>query len=146
MLYCKIKKISETAIIPTKATGGSAGFDFYTDTSEPVVIYPHETVMLTTGIALEIPEGYFGAIYPRSGISTKRGLRLANCVAVIDSDYRGAVGVPIHNDTNESKYVQPHERVAQIVFQKVEPIGIAEVDELSETKRGSGGFGSTGET
>lgn len=143
-MIVKVKRNGETAILPTKATEGSAGFDLYADISEPVVVRPHETVMLSTGIALEIPEGYFGAIYPRSGISTKRGLRLANCVGVIDSDYRGAVGVPIHNDTNESKYVQPYERVAQIVFQKCEPIEIYEAEELSDTDRGVGGFGSTG--
>lgn len=140
----KVKKISETAIIPKKATDGSAGFDLYANIDKEVKIHPHETVMLSTGIVFEIPKGYFGAIYPRSGISSKRGIRIANCVGVIDSDYRGIVGLPMHNDTDFLGYVKPYERVAQIIFQKYEKVKLIESEKLSDTERGTGGFGSSG--
>lgn len=144
-LQVKVKKVSETAILPTKATEGSAGFDLYADIDKEALIHPHDTLLLSTGLAFEIPKGYFGAIYPRSGISSKRGVRLANCVGVIDSDYRGVVGLPMHNDCDSSRYVKPHERVAQIIFQKYDEVELIETNELSETDRGTGGFGSTGE-
>lgn len=140
----KIKKTSLTAIIPQRQTIGSAGYDLYVDINAPVEIKPHETVMLQSGIAFEIPKGYFGAVYARSGLSTKQGIRPATCVSIIDSDYRGSVGVPLHNDTNETKIIQPGERVAQIVFQKAPDVELVLVDSLSETERGNNGFGSTG--
>ena len=140
----KIKRVTETAIIPESKTNGSAGFDLCVDTDRIIEVPPHETVMLWTGIAFSIPKGYFGAIYARSGLSVKDGLRPATCVSVIDSDYRGNVGVPIHNDTNVMKIISPHERVAQIVFQKVHHPKLELVDKLDETERGDNGFGSTG--
>lgn len=140
----KVKKVSETAVIPTKGSDGAAGFDLYADIDEAVMIRPHETVVIPSNIAFEIPKGYFGAIYARSGLSTKFGLRPSTCVSVIDSDYRGAVGLPIHNDTNDPKVVCPHERVAQIVFQKHLEADFELVGELEDTDRGIGGFGSTG--
>lgn len=140
----KIKRMSETAIIPKKASAGAAGFDLYIDSAEPVVIPPHCTVMVQSGIAMAIPEGYFGAIYARSGLSTKQGIRPATCVSVIDSDYRGSIGLPLHNDTDVERIVQPFERVAQIVFQKHLNADFEAVDELDETERGNGGFGSSG--
>ena len=140
----KIKKVTDSAIIPKRSSDGAAGYDLSVDTSEPITIKPHETVMVQSNIAFEIPKGYFGAIYARSGISTKRGLRPATCVSVIDSDYRGSVGLPIHNDSEEVRVVQPHERVAQIVFQKALDVDLELVDSLEETDRGDSGFGSTG--
>ena len=141
----KIKKVTETAILPTKGTEGSAGYDLYVDSDEDIMIHPHRTEMLQTNIAFEIPKGYFGAVYARSGISTKRGLRPATCVSVIDSDYRGSVGVPIHNDTDGIRFVDAHERVAQIVIIPIPDVELVLVDELSDTGRGTGGFGSSGE-
>jgi dUTP pyrophosphatase len=93
---------------------------------------------------MAIPNGYFGGIYPRSGLATKRSVRMANCVGVIDADYRGNVIVPLHNDSNELVTIEPHERVAQLIIQKYEPIEFIEVEDLDETERGEGGFGSTG--
>jgi dUTP pyrophosphatase len=140
----KIKKVTETAIVPTKGTEGSAGFDLYVDSDEVVTIPPHGTAMLQTNIAFEIPRGYFGAVYARSGVSTKRGLRPATCVSVIDSDYRGSVGVPLHNDTDEPRIVLKYERVAQMVITPIPEVELVLVDNLSDTERGTGGFGSSG--
>lgn len=140
----KIKKTSETATIPQKMSGEAAGYDLYADNEQPITIKPHETVLIPSGIAFEIPKGYFGAIYARSGLSTKQGLRPATCVSVIDSDYRGTVGLPIHNDTNEEKVIQPHERVSQIIFQKHLECELELVDSLGETERADNGFGSSG--
>lgn len=140
----KIKKLTETAKIPTRATDGSVGYDLFVDVDSKVIIKPHETVMLPSNIAMEIPRGYFGAIYARSGLSTKQGLRPATCVSVIDSDYRGGIGLPIHNDTDEERIINPYERVAQLVIQEAYTPEIEVVDELSETDRGSDGFGSSG--
>lgn len=139
-----VKKMTPTAIVPKVHSLGAAGFDLCADIEEAIVIPPHETVMISSGLAFEIPEGYFGAIYARSGISTKRGLRPANCVGVIDSDYRGPVGLPLHNDTDEERIVEPHERVAQMILQETFSVLLDEVDELGDTERGIGGFGSTG--
>lgn len=140
----RVKRVSPTAILPKQQTAGAAGIDLCADLPEDVVINPHETVMISSGLAFEIPAGYFGAIYARSGLSTKRGLRPANCVGVIDSDYRGPVGLPLHNDTDEVRVVQPGDRVAQMVIQEAFGVILEEAEELSETERGSGGFGSTG--
>lgn len=145
MMPVKIKKVTETAIIPTKGSAGSAGYDLYVDSDEVITIPPHKTVMLQTNIAFEIPRGYFGAVYARSGVSTKRGLRPATCVSVIDSDYRGSVGVPLHNDTDEDRIVLSYERVAQMVITPIPEVELVLVDELPDTDRGTGGFGSTGE-
>ncbi len=139
----KIKLLDSKATFPTKGTEDSAGYDLYT--TSRAMLWPSDTKMLKTGIAMEIPKGYFGAIYPRSGLSTKQGVRLANCVAVIDSDYRGEICVPLHNDSTVKREIKEGERVAQIVIQKYEDVGFEQVEELSDTERGSGGFGSTGE-
>lgn len=141
----RIKRLSETATLPTRASEGSAGYDLYVDIDKPVVIPHNATRMLTTNIAFEIPDGYFGAIYARSGLSTNHSVRPANCVGVIDSDYRGAVGVPLHNDSYVMPYtVHPGERVAQMIIMRAPEIELVESDELSETDRGKGGFGSSG--
>ena len=107
-------------------------------------IAPHTAVRINTGIAMEIPEGYFGALYARSGISTKYGLRPANCVGVIDSDYRGDIIVVLRNDTAIPQYIKDGDRIAQVVFQKYEEATFNEVENLADTKRGDGGYGSTG--
>ena len=140
----KVKKTTETAVMPERHSIGAAGYDLCVDSDEPIVIPPHSTVLVQSGIAFEIPKGYFGAIYARSGISTREGIRPSTCVSVIDSDYRGSVGLPLHNDTDFERTIKPYERVAQIVFQKALIVGLELVDELEETERGSNGFGSSG--
>lgn len=144
MIYVRVKRLTETAKMPTRGSAFAAGFDLYADTTEDIVVYPGEVVPFYTGLAMEIPDGYFGAVYPRSGLATKSGLRLPHCVGVIDSDYRGNVGVPLRNDSDSPVTVLAHERIAQIVFQKCENVGLYEADELSTTERGAGGFGSSG--
>lgn len=132
--------------MPTKATQGSAGFDLYVDLGEKpfIRIKPGESQRLSTGIALAIPEGYFGAIFARSGLATNQGLRPPNCVGVIDSDYRGEVGVGLCNDSGEVRVIENGQRVAQLVVIPCPDVEIEEVVELPETDRGAGGFGSTG--
>lgn len=140
----KVKRVTTTAVVPERKTMGAAGFDLSADIDEPVTIKPHATEMIYSGLAFSIPRGYYGAIYARSGLSVKEGLRPATCVSVIDSDYRGNVGLPMHNDTDTAKVIKPHERIAQIVFQKAWTPELVQVDSLEETERGSNGFGSTG--
>ena len=141
----KIKKLSENATLPSRGSEYAAGYDLYAD--EAITVPSHKTVKVHTGIAMAIPEGYFGAIYARSGLATKQGLRPANCVAVIDADYRGEILVPLHNDgidTSYAKVINKGERIAQIVIQPYLAVEWDEVGELPETGRGEGGFGSTG--
>lgn len=140
----RVRKLTETAVLPTRSTEGSAGYDLYVDIDKEVVIPPHNTAMLHTNIAVEIPRGYFGAVYARSGLSAKQGLRPSTCVSVIDSDYRGEIGLPVYNDSEHYQTIQPHERVAQMVIQPYIAPDLEEVDELDETDRGSSGFGSSG--
>lgn len=139
----KIKLVSPNAVVPTYGSKCAAGMDLYS--SDTYSIAPGETVLVHTGISMEIPDGYFGAIYPRSGLATKRGLRLANCVGVVDSDYRGEIIVALHNDSTETQSVELRDRIAQMVIQPYErPQVFDVVNELSDTERGSGGFGHTG--
>lgn len=138
----KVKRLYEEALLPTKATEGSAAFDLYAYTEAP--LEPGETFKYKTGIAIEIPEGRVGLIFPRSGLSTKFGIRLSNCVGVIDSDYRGEIIVALHNDGDESYMINRGDRIAQLMIVDIPKIGIEEVAELSDTKRGIGGFGSSG--
>lgn len=140
----KIKRLRDTATIPTRGSEQAAGYDLYADVQEPVVIKSHQTVKVGTGLAFEIPEGYFGAIFARSGLATKQSLRPANCVGVCDSDYRGEYIVPLHNDSDEEKVIQPKDRIAQLVVMPYLAVEFDEVEELDETERGAGGFGSTG--
>lgn len=144
----KIKRLNKNAIIPTKGSIGSAGWDLYACLNEKVEIPAGKTVKIGTGLAIAMPQGFFGAIFARSGLATKKGLRPANCVGVGDSDYRGEYIVALHNDSDTTQVVEPGERIAQLIFLPYcEPLGgsaFEEVDSLDETERGSGGFGSTG--
>lgn len=143
-----IKKLQDNAVIPARGSGSAAGCDLYACSNHRggCVIQPHQTVKVNTGIAVEIPEGYFGAVFARSGLASKKGLRPANCVGVIDSDYRGEILVALHNDTDTKQIFADGERIAQLVIMPYLPVEFCEVDELSETERGAGGFGSTGTT
>ena len=139
----KIKLVSENAVVPTYGSWSAAGMDLYA--CDSYTIAPGETVLVHTGINMEIPYGYFGAIYPRSGLATKRGLRCANCVGVVDADYRGEIMVALYNDSAMTQAVELHDRIAQMVIQPyARPQMFEVVNELSETERGSGGFGHTG--
>ena len=145
-MYVRFKKLTATAHEPTHGSSWAAGYDLYADLSSSIMIEPGETKVIKTNIAVEIPAGYFGGIYPRSGLSTKQGLTLINCVGVIDADYRGDIRIPLINLSRQWRIIDPGERVAQIIVQPCERVQWAEVPELSDTDRGSGGFGSTGRT
>lgn len=140
----KIKKLDERAKIPTYGTEFSAGADVYALGGDPITIEAHSTVMVHTGLALEIPEGYAGLIFARSGLASKRGLAPANKVGVIDSDYRGECMVALHNHTDSPVTIEGGERVAQLCIVPFLKAEFSEADELSDTVRGEGGFGSTG--
>lgn len=139
------KILREDAITPTRGSTAAAGYDLYVPRDENGIGLPaHETKLIDIGIAIELPEGTFGAIFARSGLATKQGLRPANCVGVIDSDYRGEIKVALHNDSNEHRVVSGGERIAQLVVIPYLNVELFEADELSDTERGEGGFGSTG--
>ena len=140
----KIKRLNSNAKIPHRGSEGAAGYDLYACINEPYIITPHTTKKVETGLSIEIPHGYFGAIFARSGLATKKGLRPANAVGVCDIDYTGEYIVALHNDTNIPQTVEPNERIAQLVFIPYITDTWQEVDELENTARGEGGFGSTG--
>ena len=139
-----IKKLTETAIIPTRQHEGDAGYDLYADIQELIIINPHMTEMIHTVIAIEVPDGYFGAVFARSGTASRQGLRPANCVGVCDSRYRGEYMVALHNDSNTARIIYPKDRIAQLIVMPYLNVEFNEVDELSDTERGDDGFGSTG--
>ena len=139
----RIKKLDERAILPTYGTEYSAGADLY-NLPVSVEIAPHTTVLIHTGVATEIPEGYCGLIFARSGLATKRGLAPANKVGVIDADYRGEIMVALHNHSDNMATVDPGERIAQMIITPVLTPAYEDVDELTDTDRGTGGFGSPG--
>ena len=139
-----IKKLNENATVPTYGSACSAGADLYACEAGGVTIEAGCTVLVHTGIAMAIPEGYVGLVYARSGLATKRGLAPANKVGVIDSDYRGEVMVALHNHGDKAQTVENGERIAQIVFTPYVAADFDVVDELDDTERGEGGFGSTG--
>ena len=139
-----IQLLNNLAKVPTRGSEYAAGYDLYAATDYIIDIAPHSTVKIGTGIAMELPEGTFGAIFARSGLATKKGLRPANCVGVCDSDYRGEYIVPLHNDTNEIMSIEPGERIAQLIIMNFNPIEFNVVDSLSSTERGDSGFGSSG--
>ena len=140
----KIKKLDPLAKTPSYGSVCAAGADLYAFEKGEVTIKPGETKVIHTGIAMEIPDGYVGLVYARSGISIKRGLAPANKVGVIDSDYRGEIMVALHNHSDEDQTIADFERIAQIVIAPYITANFVEADELDETVRGAGGFGSTG--
>ena len=140
----KVKKLRPGAHLPTYGTKFSAGADLYACLEEPVTIAPGETKKIPTGLAMEIPVGFAGLIYARSGLGTKQGLAPANKVGVVDSDYRGEFMVFLHNHSAEKRTVSHGDRVAQLLVTPVFTPGFEEADELTDTARGAGGFGSTG--
>ena len=140
----QFKRLNNDAILPKRGSEEAAGYDLFANISNAIEIKPHETVKILTGIAVAIPKGYFGGIFARSGISTKKGLRPANCSGVIDSDYRGEIIVALHNDTDKVQIVESNERIAQLIIIPCLEFEIEEVSELEVTERGEGGFGSTG--
>jgi dUTP pyrophosphatase len=140
----RIKKLNDNAVIPTYGTEFSAGADLYALPGDDIVIPAHTTVMIHTGLSMEIPEGYAGLIFARSGLASKRGLAPANKVGVVDPDYRGEFMVALHNHTDEEKTVAGGERVAQLVIVPFITADFELASELSDTVRGEGGFGSTG--
>lgn len=139
-----VKILNEYAHLPTRGSEYAAGYDLYAAIEKTIIIQPHSTVKIGTGLAFELPENTFAAIFARSGLATKEGLRPANCVGVCDSDYRGEYIVAIHNDTDEPQVITPKERIAQMVLLPFIPMEFTKLENLSETDRGSGGFGSTG--
>lgn len=142
-----IMRLTKTAILPLRATDGSAGFDLFADIPDAVTILPRHTIKIGTGICLEITDNNIvGLVYSRSGLSTKFGITLANCVGVIDSDYRGEVIIALHNSSEFAYEIQPAERVAQLVLTPIITPKIVEVTSVENTDRGSNGFGSTGKT
>ncbi len=140
----KIKRLDENAVIPAYGSDFAAGADLYYAGKESVVIEPHKTCLVHTGLAMEIPEGIVGLVFARSGLASKRSLAPANKVGVIDSDYRGEVMVALHNHSDIPQTIEAGERVAQIAFMPYFAADFEEVEELGDTTRGTGGFGSTG--
>ena len=140
----RIKKLLPEAKLPAYGSAYAAGADLYALTEHAVRIGSSETAIVHTGLAAEIPEGYVGLIYARSGLATKKGLAPANKVGVIDSDYRGEIRVALHNHTKYEQSIEPYERIAQLVIVPYVYAEYEEAEELSETVRGEGGFGSTG--
>ncbi len=164
-LNLKIKRLTETATLPTKAHDTDACFDIYADIpneeysyvyrdsssgyqsikkTKGVAIQPHQTVLIPTGFATEIPHGFWGAIFARSGLASKQGLRPAQGVPVIDEPYRGQWMIPLHNDSEETRVIHHGDRICQFMLLPYFQTTITEVDELDSTDRGEGGFGSTG--
>lgn len=141
----KFVKLTPIAKEPTRGSLCSAGYDLSAAIDSTVTIAPHTTVKIGTGLAVELPDNTFGAIYARSGIASKEGLRPANCTGVVDSDYRGEIVVALHNDSDVMRIVEPGERIAQLVVQPYVSVEFDEAETLSTTDRGSGGFGSTGQ-
>lgn len=143
-MQIQIKKLREGAQLPTRGSEKAAGYDLYACLDEAVTILPHTTAKIGTGLALAVPDGYFGAVFARSGLAAKQSLRPANCVGVCDADYRGEYIVALHNDGEVERVVAPGDRIAQLVVMPFLSVEFDEVAELDETERGAGGFGSTG--
>lgn len=141
----KIKKVRENARIPARATVGSAGADLYACIDEPIVIQPGNLVKIPTGIAVELPDNNMGAfLFARSSLGVKHGITLSNSVGVVDSDYRGEICVGLCNVSSEPYTIEPEERIAQMVIMPVICAEFILSEELSDTQRGEGGFGSSG--
>ena len=140
----QVKKLKDNAQLPSRGSAYAAGYDLYACLDEAITIASGETVKVGTGLSIAVPEGYFGAIFARSGLAAKEGLRPANCVGVADSDYRGEYIVALHNDSSVTRTVTPGERIAQLVIMPFLSVTFEEAQELDATERGEGGFGSTG--
>lgn len=140
----EIKKVKENAIIPTYGTENAAGADLYACIEEDMIFSPHETKLVPTGLSFALPIGYAGLIYARSGLASKRHLAPANKVGVVDSDYRGEVMVALHNHSNGEQRIEPQERIAQFIITPYLKANFIEVEDLGDSERGAGGFGSTG--
>ena len=143
-MVIQLKKLKENALLPTRGSEYAAGYDLYACLEEDVLIAPGQTVKIGTGLAVAVPEGFFGAVFARSGLASKEGLRPANCVGVCDSDYRGEYIIALHNDSGMERIVRHGDRIAQLVILPFLPAEFEECDSLPETARGAGGFGSTG--
>ena len=143
-MIVKVKKLAENAVLPTYGSPQAAGADLYALVEGDVTIAAGETFLVPTGLSVEIPEGYVGLIYARSGLATKKGLAPANKVGVIDSDYRGEVKVALFNQSGKPQTITQGERIAQLVIAPFLSVTYEEAEELSSTDRGAGGFGSTG--
>lgn len=140
----KIKRVRDKAIVPSHGSNDAAGYDLYACLEAPVSIRPHQTVLIGTGWAMEFPVGLVALLYARSGLASKQGLRPANCVGVVDADYRGEYMVALHNDSEEMRVVNHGDRIAQMVLTSYFAMNYVETNELDSTERGAGGFGSTG--
>lgn len=140
----KFVKLKDGAQVPSHGSEYAAGYDLYACLNESVTINPHCAVKIGTGLAIQPPPGHFGAVFARSGLATKQGLRPANAVGVCDVDYTGEYIVALHNDSEEARIVNPGDRIAQLVFIPYIAVDFTEVDTLDETDRGADGFGSTG--
>ena len=143
-MVIQLKKLKENALLPTRGSEHAAGYDLYACLEEDVLGAPGQTVKIGTGLAVAVPEGFFGAVFARSGLASKEGLRPANCVGVCDSDYRGEYIIALHNDSGMERTVRHGDRIAQLVILPFLPAEFEECDSLPETARGAGGFGSTG--
>ena len=146
MSMVQIKKLRGNAVLPVRGSAFAAGYDLCAclEGDETVIIPPHHTVKIGTGLAFALPECTFGAVFARSGLASKQDLRPANCVGVVDSDYRGECFIALHNDGTQERTIRHGDRIAQLVLLPFLPMEFEEVDALSETARGEGGFGSTG--
>ena len=143
-MVIQLKKLKENALLPTRGSEYAAGYDLYACLEEDVLIAPGQTVKIGTGLAVAVPEGFFGAVFARSGLASKEGLRPANCVGVCDSDYRGEYIIALHNDSDKPRTVRHGDRIAQLVILPFLSAEFEECESLPETARGAGGFGSTG--
>ncbi len=139
-----LKKLKENALLPTRGSAFAAGYDLHACLEEDIIVHPGKTVKIGTGLAVAVPEGFFGAVFARSGLAAKEGLRPANCVGVCDSDYRGEYIIALHNDGDVPRTVSPGDRIAQMVVLPCQSVDFEEAEALPETARGAGGFGSTG--
>ncbi len=139
-----VKKLRSGALLPTRGSELAAGYDLYACLEDPIIIAPGETVPVGTGLAFALPEGWFAALFARSGLAAREGLRPANCVGVCDADYRGEYIIPLHNDSPERRTVEPGERIAQMILLPCQELTFRERETLTDTPRGGKGFGSTG--
>lgn len=145
MVYpIKYTKLNDYAQIPTRGSINAAGYDLYAAIESPITIQPHTTEKIGTGLSFQLPQGKFAGIFARSGLATKQNLRPANCVGVCDSDYRGEYIVALHNDGEQEQVINPGDRIAQMILLSFDTMLFREVEQLTETERGEGGFGSTG--